>query len=60
MPKCIEALADVIGVKAALPSMQRRIALDAESGELLLLLDVPSQWFSPESGEALAAPEPGP
>jgi hypothetical protein len=35
-------------------------ALDAETGELTLLLDVPAQWYSPESGEYLVAPEPGP
>jgi hypothetical protein len=60
-PKCVEALADVIGAEAAaMPSMQRRIALDGETGELLLLLDVPVQWFSPSSGEYVVAPEPGP
>ena len=61
MPKCIEALAGVIGAeKAALPSWQRRLALDGTTGEVLLLLDCPVQWFSPGSGEYLVAPEAGP
>jgi hypothetical protein len=58
MPKCIEALAGFIGPEAAaLPSWARRVALDAGTGELLLLLDVPQLWVSPGSGEALVAPE---
>jgi hypothetical protein len=61
MPKCIEVLAGFIGPEAAaLPSWARRVALDAGTGELLLLLDVPAQWYSPASGEYLVAPEPGP
>jgi hypothetical protein len=42
-----------------MPSWQRRIALDAESGELVLLLDVPRLWISTGDGAFVVAPEPG-
>jgi hypothetical protein len=54
-------LAAVIGEeRAARPSMQRRMVIERSTGELLLTLDCPSQWFSAADPSWSAAPEPGP
>ncbi|MBN2573556.1 MAG: hypothetical protein JXP73_03250 [Deltaproteobacteria bacterium] len=61
MAGCIATLATVIGAEAAAsPSWQRRLAIADQTGELLVLLDVPTRWISPGDGAHGVAPEPGP